>query len=169
MINVNDKKISLILPGRDEEEIDLNGSDLSYIFEGGDLSYDLFEKVVFENDEVSSEYPEGKYKQLFLEIVRELFIEKEDDGKIILLPSKNIRKLLTFWTGSPKFTHSVKFPIKIRIIDFLDLNTLPESHTCFNYMDIPKYENKDIFKTKLIQAFSESNTFEFAGGNRNRR
>lgn len=38
-------------------------------------------------------------------------------------------------------------------------NYLPVAHTCFNLLDLPKYTNKDILKTKIVQAIDHYEGF----------
>ena len=94
MIEVNNRKICI------EEDKCLEGPDLSYIIEGGDVDYELFKTVDVSPD------PNGSYKKMFLEIVREMYNEIDVDGEKKLEPSPDVAKLLIFWTGSKNFPTS---------------------------------------------------------------
>ena len=143
----------------------IEGKDLSYIIEGGETSYELFKKVELVDDD-----PNGTYKTMFLEIVKDMYNEVVKDGETVLEPTDDIAKLLIFWTGSKNFPTSIDNPIKITLDNHIDKKNLPESHTCFNQIIMPKYIDangktaKEIFKTKLEQAFKGSIGFDFAGG-----
>lgn len=36
---------------------------------------------------------------------------------------------------------------------------LPVAHTCFNLLDLPKYQTKEVLKTKLLQAIQQTEGF----------
>jgi len=74
-----------------------------------------------------------------------------------------IKKLLQFWTGIDYYKAEIKY--KINIIPYRT-SGFPVSHTCFNRMDIPKYENENTFWMKLKEAVESSfNQFQIAGNN----
>ena len=74
-----------------------------------------------------------------------------------------IKKLLQFWTGIDYYKAEIKY--KINIIPY-KTSGFPVSHTCFNRMDIPKYENENTFWMKLKEAVESSfNQFQIAGNN----
>lgn len=37
-------------------------------------------------------------------------------------------------------------------------NRLPSAHTCFNQLDLPEYENKEILRERLLMAIHEGAT-----------
>lgn len=80
---------------------------------------------------------------------------------------ENLKKLLKFTTGSPivpceGFSYWAKYGRSFRL-EFTGKSSqrLPISHTCFNRIDIPIYESKEIFEQKLLYAI-ECNDFGFA-------
>ena len=95
---------------------------------------------------------------------------EKDDGTQALESTKDVDQLLTFWTGGKTFPKSTKNPIKLTIEVYYDTNKLPEVHTCFNQLAIPKYTDEDgktakeIFKEKLMMAMREGMNFDVAGG-----
>ena len=96
IIPVKDKKIEF------QEDMKMKlifGSDLSYIIGGKDVSYELFNKVLFEGDIGDT------YAYMFLQVVKELYHEKEINGNKILIPRQDVKNLLSFWTGNPIFLY----------------------------------------------------------------
>ena len=97
-------------------------------------------------------------------------VVQKDDGTQALESTKDVDILLTFWSGGKTFPKSTKNPIKLTIEDYHNTNKLPEAHTCFNQLVIPKYVDeggktaKEIFKEKLMMAMREGMTFDVAGG-----
>jgi len=95
-----------------------------------------------------------------------LFNKKHDGNKLFSSDNDHIsfvKKLLQFWTGLNYFKPEISYTIKI--YDNINTNSLPESHTCFNRIDIPMYQDEKTFWNKLKEAVESSfNTFQFAGG-----
>ena len=68
-------------------------------------------------------------------------------------PPEQIARFLQFVTGSSRiplkgFTGDSK--LQIRHVSNPDL--LPQAHTCFNRLDLPAYDTKEILKEKLMLA-----------------
>jgi len=95
-----------------------------------------------------------------------LFNKKHDGNKLFSSDNDHIsfvKKLLQFWTGLNYFKPEISYTIKI--YNKINTNSLPESHTCFNRIDIPIYQDETTFWKKLKEAVESSfNTFQFAGG-----
>lgn len=76
------------------------------------------------------------------------------------LPLENKKRFLLFLTGSDRIPilgmKSLKFIIQPTGGGD---NYLPVAHTCFNLLDLPKYTNKDILKTKIVQAIDHYEGF----------
>ena len=79
----------------------------------------------------------------------------------------NLKKLLKFVTGLPivpfeGFRYWTKYEQSFTL-NFTEksLNRLPISHTCFNKIDIPIYQSKEIFESKLLYAI-DCNDFGIA-------
>ncbi|XP_074647680.1 putative E3 ubiquitin-protein ligase HERC4 isoform X2 [Tubulanus polymorphus] len=76
------------------------------------------------------------------------------------LPLESKRKFLLFLTGSDRIPILGMNAVKIHIQcvgggeDYL-----PVAHTCFNLLDLPKYSNKEILRTKLLQAIEHTEGF----------
>ena len=45
------------------------------------------------------------------------------------------------------------------MIETLNTDALPKAHTCFNRLDVPKYESMEKFASKLRLAVSETEGF----------
>lgn len=79
--------------------------------------------------------------------------------------NEKLSKLLNFMTGSSRipangfkeFVEITGFPLKIAAGG--DENCLPQTHTCFNTMDLPSYTNEEDLRNKLLLAIQECNTF----------
>lgn len=84
----------------------------------------------------------GPRRQWLEEIIRE---ESTADPEFL-------SKLLRFWTGSSFLPATGKLKVFIYNPVIMYQNRLPESHTCFNRLDIPQYLTKKSFKEKLIMA-----------------
>ena len=144
----------------------VKGADLKYIIEG-DTPYELFETVAFEG---GSQADKDKYKAMFLEIVKEMYNEVQmPDGSIVLEATEDVFKLLTYWTGGKTFPQGGRNPIKISIRPYLENGSLILSHTCFNQLELPTYQDtetksaKEIFKEKLYLSMNEGMNFQVAG------
>ena len=68
--------------------------------------------------------------------------------------NENIGKLLHFWTGSSQVPINgfaeYQIPVQIQFLE--NTNHFPRSHTCFNTLDLPPYENEDVMNNKLLEA-----------------
>ena len=42
------------------------------------------------------------------------------------------------------------------------MSHLPTARTCYNTLELPRYESEDILKKKLLQAINETEGFGFA-------
>lgn len=75
----------------------------------------------------------------------------------------HLRKFLVFVTGSPSLTASFgqsSSQVKINVRHQTRSAALPTAHTCFYHLDIPDYDDRDVFQNKLFYAIQNANTFE---------
>lgn len=109
---------------------------------------DFIENTVFEYP-YTADHPAI---QMFFNVIRSWDNEK-------------LSKLLSFMTGSQRipangfkeFVEITGFPLKIAAGG--DENSLPQTHTCFNTMDLPSYSNEEELKNKLLLAIQECDSF----------
>ncbi|CAH0559582.1 unnamed protein product [Brassicogethes aeneus] len=73
------------------------------------------------------------------------------------LPDK--KKFLLYLTGSDRIPIQGMKAIKIIIQPTNDEKFLPVAHTCFNLLDLPKYNTKERLKYKLMQAIQQTEGF----------
>ena len=66
--------------------------------------------------------------------------------------NENIGKLLHFWTGSSQVPINGFAELRLKISPMDNRNAYPKSHTCFNILELPPYENEDIMNNKLLEA-----------------
>lgn len=83
--------------------------------------------------------------------------------EILLAASEDyLRKFLIFVTGTPSlsasFLSSRKAQINVRCQT--RSQALPNAHTCFFFLDIPDYQEKQILQNKLLFAIQNANTYE---------
>jgi len=72
-------------------------------------------------------------------------------------------KFLLFLTGSDRVPISGMKAIKITLNSTeQDANHFPIAHTCFNLLDMPVYNQKDILKEKLLTAIEHAEGFSIA-------
>lgn len=120
---------------------------LSLMLEGGPTTLDSVEPLIDVRDRLNRADAAHPYKTWFLEIIR----EKMGEDPAFL------SKLLKFWTGSPMPpTGGSRLELRIELND---PTALPQSHTCFDQLDIPAYPDKATFKAKLIQAIENTAGF----------
>ena len=62
--------------------------------------------------------------------------------------------------GFKEFCEMTGSPLKISFGG--DKSRIPQSHTCFNTIDLPQYESEEELNEKLILAIEECNTFEMS-------
>jgi hypothetical protein len=156
------------------------------VFQYRNISHSIIDKMMT-TEEITTELLHNLYNNIYDAIVVE-FIEEDDemnylhnyrmymknilfnkrhDGDNLFSSHDNhisfVKKLLQFWTGLNYFKPEISYTIKI--YDRGNTDRLPESHTCFNRIDIPKYQDEKTFWNKLKVAVEASfNTFQFAGG-----
>ncbi|XP_067858724.1 probable E3 ubiquitin-protein ligase HERC4 isoform X1 [Heptranchias perlo] len=112
----------------------------------GNANYDWNEWE--KNTEYKGEYwADHATIKLFWEVFHELPVEKK-------------KRFLLFLTGSDRIPilgmKSLKFIIQPTGGGD---NYLPVAHTCFNLLDLPKYTDKEILKTKLVKAIDHYEGF----------
>uniref|UniRef100_A0A8D0G975 HECT-type E3 ubiquitin transferase n=1 Tax=Sphenodon punctatus TaxID=8508 RepID=A0A8D0G975_SPHPU len=112
----------------------------------GNTNYDW--KELEKNTEYKGEYwAENPTIKIFWEVFHELPLEKK-------------KQFLLFLTGSDRIPILGMKSLKLVIQptgggeDYL-----PVSHTCFNLLDLPKYNDKESLKSKLIQAIDHNEGF----------
>lgn len=111
----------------------------------GNQDYDWIE---WENN---AEYKNGYTKDdETIKMFWEVFHEFDVDHK---------KKFLLFLTGSDRVPIMGMKAIKIYIQPTIDDNFLPVAHTCFNLLDLPRYQSKGKLKYKLTQAIHQTQGF----------
>ncbi|XP_012221196.1 probable E3 ubiquitin-protein ligase HERC4 isoform X2 [Linepithema humile] len=72
------------------------------------------------------------------------------------LPLEEKKKFLLFLTGSDRIPIQGMKAIKITIQPMTDDRFLPAAHTCFNLLDLPRYQTRERLKYKLLQAIQQN-------------
>lgn len=76
------------------------------------------------------------------------------------LSSELQKKFLLFATGSDRLPIGGIAEMSFKITRLPHrMDNLPEAHTCFNQLVLPRYENKKILQEKLITAISNAEGF----------
>ncbi|XP_011257668.1 probable E3 ubiquitin-protein ligase HERC4 isoform X1 [Camponotus floridanus] len=75
------------------------------------------------------------------------------------LPLEEKKKFLLFLTGSDRIPIQGMKAIKITIQPMSDERFLPAAHTCFNLLDLPRYQTRERLKYKLLQAIQHNQGF----------
>ena len=106
-----------------------------------------------------------KYLENYRTYMKNILFNKNQKGQKLFTSddfhTNFIKKLLQFWTGIDYYKAEIEY--KINIIPYRT-SGFPVSHTCFNKIDIPKYENENTFWIKLKEAVESSyNQFQIAG------
>nr|XP_031849691.1 probable E3 ubiquitin-protein ligase HERC4 isoform X1 [Nomia melanderi] len=120
-------------------------------------SYELKAVVVGNEDydweelEKNTTYKEGYTKNdptivLFWQVFRELSLEEK-------------KKFLLFLTGSDRIPIQGMKAITITIQPLNDERLLPIAHTCFNLLDLPRYQTRERLRYKLLQAIQQTHGF----------
>ncbi|CAL7935973.1 unnamed protein product [Xylocopa violacea] len=120
-------------------------------------SYELMAVVVGNEDydweelEKNATYKEGYTKNdptiaLFWQVFRELTLEEK-------------KKFLLFLTGSDRIPIQGMKAIRITIQPMNDERLLPVAHTCFNLLDLPRYQTRERLRYKLLQAIQQTQGF----------
>ena len=120
-------------------------------------SHELMAVVVGNEDydweelEKNAMYKEGYTKNdptiaLFWQVFRELTLEEK-------------KKFLLFLTGSDRIPIQGMKAIRITIQPMADERSLPVAHTCFNLLDIPRYQTRERLRYKLLQAIQQTQGF----------
>ncbi|XP_066590462.1 probable E3 ubiquitin-protein ligase HERC4 [Prorops nasuta] len=69
------------------------------------------------------------------------------------------KKFLLFLTGSDRIPIQGMEAIKITIQPMSDERFLPVAHTCFNLLDLPRYQTRERLRYKLLQAIQQTQGF----------
>ena len=78
-----------------------------------------------------------------------------------------IKKLLMFWTGFYYYKPEIEYKL---LIELETKKGYPVSHTCFNRIDIPRYDTQKEFFQKLKESTEMSyNTFQIAGSKQRKK
>ncbi|XP_076173074.1 HECT and RLD domain containing E3 ubiquitin ligase 4 isoform X2 [Ptiloglossa arizonensis] len=120
-------------------------------------SYELMAVVVGNEDydweelERSTIYSEGYSKNdptiiLFWQVFRELTLEEK-------------KKFLLYLTGCDRVPIQGMKAIRITIQPMPDERMLPVAHTCFNVLDLPRYQTRERLRYKLLQAIQQTHGF----------
>ncbi|XP_070528774.1 probable E3 ubiquitin-protein ligase HERC4 isoform X3 [Cardiocondyla obscurior] len=109
------------------------------------------ENYDWEELEKNASYKEGYSKShptivLFWQVFHELPLEEK-------------KKFLLFLTGSDRIPIQGMKAIKITIQPMTDERFLPAAHTCFNLLDLPRYQTRERLKYKLLQAIQHNQGF----------
>ncbi|XP_032669055.1 probable E3 ubiquitin-protein ligase HERC4 isoform X2 [Odontomachus brunneus] len=90
----------------------------------------------------------------------------ENDPTIVLfwqvfhkLTLEEKKKFLLFLTGSDRIPIQGMKAIRITIQPMSDERFLPVAHTCFNLLDLPRYQTRERLKYKLLQAIQQTQGF----------
>ncbi|XP_076666112.1 HECT and RLD domain containing E3 ubiquitin ligase 4 isoform X2 [Andrena cerasifolii] len=83
---------------------------------------------------------------LFWQVFRELTLEEK-------------KKFLLFLTGSDRIPIQGMKAIRITMQPMADERSLPVAHTCFNLLDIPRYQTRERLRYKLLQAIQQTQGF----------
>ncbi|KAF7994791.1 hypothetical protein HCN44_004263 [Aphidius gifuensis] len=75
------------------------------------------------------------------------------------LPLEEKKKFLLFLTGSDRIPIQGMKAIKIIIQPLFDDKFLPVAHTCFNLLDLPRYQTRERLRYKLLQAIQQTQGF----------
>ncbi|XP_065359238.1 probable E3 ubiquitin-protein ligase HERC4 isoform X2 [Calliphora vicina] len=75
------------------------------------------------------------------------------------LPLTEKKKFLLYLTGSDRIPIQGMKAIRICIQPTNDDKFLPVAHTCFNLLDLPRYNTKERLKYKLLQAIQQTQGF----------
>ncbi|CAG9559714.1 unnamed protein product [Danaus chrysippus] len=75
------------------------------------------------------------------------------------LPLEDKKKFLLFLTGSDRVPIQGMRDIKIRIQPVADDRFFPVAHTCFNLLDLPRYQTKERLKYHLLMAIQQTQGF----------
>ncbi|XP_043466153.1 probable E3 ubiquitin-protein ligase HERC4 isoform X1 [Leptopilina heterotoma] len=75
------------------------------------------------------------------------------------LPLEEKRKFLLFLTGSDRIPIQGMKAIRITIQPMTDERFLPVAHTCFNLLDLPRYQTREKLRYKLLQAIQQTQGF----------
>lgn len=111
----------------------------------GNQNYD------WEELQKNASYKDGYTKSdptiiLFWQVFHELLLEEK-------------KKFLLFLTGSDRIPIQGMKAIKITIQPMTDERFLPAAHTCFNLLDLPRYQTRERLKYKLLQAIQHNQGF----------
>ncbi|KZC13149.1 putative E3 ubiquitin-protein ligase HERC4 [Dufourea novaeangliae] len=120
-------------------------------------SYELKAVVVGNEDydweelEKNATYKEGYTKNdptivLFWQVFRELTLEEK-------------KKFLLFLTGCDRIPIQGMKAITITIQPLNNERYLPIAHTCFNLLDLPRYQTREKLRYKLLQAIQQTHGF----------
>lgn len=66
--------------------------------------------------------------------------------------------LLFFFTGAFKIPVDGFKNNPLRLAKISNKERLPVAHTCFNLIDLPNYENKELLKERLLTAIFEGHS-----------
>jgi len=83
------------------------------------------------------------------------------------IDKKYISKLLKFWSGTDDYNKNEKYFINIK--SNIRSNLLPVSHTCFNTIDIPIYNDHNVFFKNLKKSIDHTYESDMAGGNKRKQ
>lgn len=105
--------------------------------------------------------------RLFWEVFHELPLEEKKKFLLFLTGSnripidgmKAIRVCSSSLVSHEWFINLFTFHIQITFVPVSDDKFLPVAHTCFNLLDLPRYQTKEKLKFKLLQAIQHNQGF----------
>ena len=95
--------------------------------------------------------------ELVEEFINTFLIKKRTNKKEI------IKKLLIFWSGVPYYMEDKTY--KLNVLEFMNIDRLPQSHTCFCIIDYPRQKEGEIkyeLEKKTMIAIQSNSTLDYA-------
>ena len=139
--------------------------DMRELINGGKITKDKIKELIQKYK--SKGYNVKKQQKWFLEILENSndfpLDDNENEDEKEKLYFKFIKKLIEFISGRSTIDLSQEW--KIHVIDSVDINQVPTTHTCFNTIDLPPYESKEeMYKKLKLAVFGFEEGAGFAGG-----
>ncbi|XP_013171805.1 PREDICTED: probable E3 ubiquitin-protein ligase HERC4 isoform X1 [Papilio xuthus] len=116
---------------------------MSVVIGNEEYDWEMFENNCEYKNGYTSSDPQIRW---FWEVFHELSLEDK-------------KKFLLFLTGSDRVPIQGMRDIKIRIQPVADERFYPVAHTCFNLLDLPRYNTKERLKYYLLQAIQQTQGF----------
>ena len=119
------------------------------------------------NEKTVDDSNEGeRYQNDYISYMNNILLNK-DIGLSDSEHKEFIKKLLMFWTGFYYYKPEIEYKL---LIELETKKGYPVSHTCFNRIDIPRYDTQKEFFQKLKESTEMSyNTFQIAGSKQRKK